>query len=80
MTVQLVFPLGGMDFTTTSVSITIPASDTMACGNLPITDDDIALEPPETFDVELITPPGVPTSPPDSVVVTIIDDDGTLLL
>lgn len=68
-----------MDFTPTSVSITIPASETMACANLPITDDDTALEPPETFQVDLIPPEGVPVSPPESVVVTIIDDDGKWL-
>ena len=67
-----------MDFTPAVVSITIPSSDSMACGNLPITDDDTALEPPETFVVELIPPEGVPTSPPESAVVTIIDDDGGL--
>lgn len=47
----------------------------MACVEVPITDDDLALEPDETFEVTLEAPAGIPT-PGDPSTVTIIDNDG----
>ena len=65
-----------MDFTATSAEITILASESSACADLPITDDEVALEGNEVFLVELVTPMGVPSTSPQPSTVTIIDDDG----
>lgn len=68
----------GEDFTgITAVPVTIPASGTMACTDIPIIDDDLALEEDESFGVTLDTPPGIPSSSPDASTVTIIDNDST---
>ena len=62
-----------------TVQVTILASESEACADFPITDDDIALEPDEVFEITLTTPADVPSSP-DPSTVTIIDDDGKKLL
>ena len=58
-----------------TVQVTIPASESEGCADVPITDDDLALEPDEVFEVVLEdAPPGIPVSP-DPSTVTILDDD-----
>jgi len=60
------------------VPVTIPAAASQACADIPIIDDDIALEGDETFQVTLVVPPGTPSSHPDTATVTIKDDDGKM--
>lgn len=69
-----------MDFTPSSAEITILASESSACADLPITDDDVALEGDEVFLVELETPMDVPSTSTQPSTVTIIDDDGMYVL
>ena len=66
----------GADFESTSAVITIPPDQSEGCAELPITDDNIALEDDETFEVLLQTPPGVTSSSPSRSTVTILDNDG----
>ena len=56
--------------------ITIPPNQNEGCAELPIMDDNIALEDDETFEVLLQTPPGVTSSSPSRSTVTILDNDG----
>ena len=56
--------------------ITIASDQNEGCAELPITDDNIALENDETFEVLLQTPPGVTLSSPSRSTVTILDNDG----
>ena len=65
----------GEDFTAMTVQLTILASESEACADVPITDDELALEGDELFEITLTTPPDIPSSP-DPSTVTIIDDDG----
>ena len=69
-------PTDGQDFDVASVEITIPPNQSEACADLPIRDDEIAMEGDEVFEVVLETPPGVPTSSQDPSTVTILDNDG----
>ena len=66
----------GADFPSSSADITIRPDQSIACAPLPITDEGLAREGDETFEVVLNTPPDVPNSSPGPSTVTIIDDDG----
>ena len=65
----------GVDFTAMMVDITIAAANAMACTDIPIMDDEIALEEDKIFEVTLDAPVDIP-APSDPSTVTIMDDDG----
>ena len=73
-------PTAEEDFDVASAEITIPQNQSEACADLPIRDDEIAMEGDEVFEVVLETPPGVPTSSQDPSTVTILDNDGIMIL
>ena len=64
-----------MDYTGVSTNVVIPPDESMACVDIPITDDPLAMEGDETFTVTISTPLGVPFDPEPSTV-TITDNDG----
>ena len=66
-----------MDYTSGPYTVTIPAGQTTATFNIPITDDTI-LEGDETFMLiidEYLLNDGVRAGNPEIATVTIIDDD-----
>ena len=65
----------GMDYTSTTRTLTISPADNMACVDIPIIDDNVAMEGTETFNVTITPPPDVPAED-DNPKVTIIDNDG----
>ena len=48
------------------------------CVDVPILDDTLAMEGTERFDLTLDTPHGIPSSPPRTSRVSVLDDDGKL--
>ena len=48
------------------------------CVDIPILDDTLAMEGTESFDLTLDTPDGIPSSPPRTSRVSVLDDDGKL--
>ena len=56
-------------------NITIQSDQSEACINISIIDDHLAMEGDEAFQVTMITPPNVPSSPPDTAMVIIKDND-----
>lgn len=59
--------------------ITIPSDETQVCVEIPVLDDDIALEGTEVFQVSLVTPTDVQNASPEPSRVLIIDNDGMLV-
>ena len=66
-----------MDYTSGPYTVTIPAGQTTATFNVPITDD-IVLEGDENFKLTInqTLPDGVTHGDPSEATVTIVDDDG----
>ena len=66
-----------MDYTSGPYTVTIPAGQTTATFNVPITDD-IVLEGDENFmlTINQTLPDGVTRGTPSEATVTIVDDDG----
>ena len=71
-----------MDYTSGPYTVTIPAGQTTATFNVPITDDTI-LEGDENFMLTIdgtSLPDGVAPGNPDEATVTIVDNDRKLFL
>ena len=69
-----------MDYTAAaSTLLTIQPEDTMACADIPIINDDLAMEGDETFEVIITPPPGVPADTTPSTVI-ITDNDSKFQL
>ena len=66
-----------------SFQVTIPADDTQGCVEVPVTDDDLAMEGDEVFQISLLEdslPPGVQPESDEPSTITIIDDDGKFIV
>ena len=61
------------------MELVIHPSDCEKCMEISITDDDLALEGDEMFEVALEAPKGVTSTSPNVSRVTIINDDGILI-
>lgn len=68
---------GGADFIVTSAQVTIPSDETEACTDIPIIDDDLALEGDEVFEVDVVPPPFLIPPPPSNVF--ILDNDSEFM-
>ena len=67
----------GEDYDAVSVELVFNATVSRSCAEIPITDDPL-VEPPESFNVTIITDdPPVIIDPPTSIV-TIVDNDSKL--
>jgi hypothetical protein len=66
----------GEDFTSSSATVVIPPDQTQGCADLPITDDELALEGDEEFMVSATVEGGGLDPPTPPATVTIEDDDG----
>ena len=59
-----------------SFQVTIPADNSQGCVEVPVTDDDLAMEGDEVFQVTLGSPPaGVQLESDEPSMITIVDDD-----
>ena len=74
--IKLSLSSDGEDFVADSVILTIPPSDSEKCMDILITDDNLAIEGNENFEVALKVPEGVISVSPNISRVTIINNDG----
>jgi|GEM_PF-798568 len=67
--------IAGSDYTAINGTVTFAPGETTRTLNIPITDDNILLEPDETFSVALSNPTNAIAGEPTSATLTIADND-----